>query len=161
MNEKDNLINNWEREFQTTLKCLKNFPSERQNYKPHEISKSAKELAWLFVSEEQTFVNGIIAGKIDFSNMAKSPDTINEVIHDFEKAHKETITKLKELKDEEFNAMMEFPVAPKKMMDFRKIDLMWMFLMDSIHHRGQFTVYLRLVGAKVPSIYGPSADELW
>ncbi len=161
MNEKDNLINTWEREFQTTLKCLKNFPAERENYKPHEISKSAKELGWLFVSEEQTFVNGIIPGKIDFSNIAKAPSSMKEVIHEFEKAHKETIEKLKTLNDEDFNAMMEFPVAPKKMMDFRKIDLMWMFLMDSIHHRGQFTVYLRLVGAKVPSIYGPSADEPW
>ena len=27
------------------------------------------------------------------------------------------------------------------------------------HHRGQMTVYLRLMGAKVPAIYGPSADE--
>jgi uncharacterized damage-inducible protein DinB len=29
------------------------------------------------------------------------------------------------------------------------------------HHRGQFSVYLRMVGAKVPSIYGPTADETW
>ncbi len=34
-------------------------------------------------------------------------------------------------------------------------------VMDSVHHRGQFSVYLRLVGAKVPSIYGPSGDEPW
>lgn len=32
---------------------------------------------------------------------------------------------------------------------------------DSVHHRGQFSVYLRLAGGKVPSIYGPSADEPW
>jgi|SRR5882672_5842572 len=33
--------------------------------------------------------------------------------------------------------------------------------MDMIHHRGQFTVYSRIAGGKVPSIYGPSADEPW
>jgi uncharacterized damage-inducible protein DinB len=34
-------------------------------------------------------------------------------------------------------------------------------LHDQIHHRGQFSVYLRMVGGKVPSIYGPSGDEPW
>jgi len=35
----------------------------------------------------------------------------------------------------------------------------WINLYHQIHHRGQLSVYLRLVGAKVPSIYGPSADD--
>ena len=40
-------------------------------------------------------------------------------------------------------------------------DLVWGMLHDQIHHRGQLSVYLRIVGGKVPSIYGPSADEPW
>ena len=43
----------------------------------------------------------------------------------------------------------------------RVIDLAWMLLHDSIHHRGQISVYIRLAGGKVPSIYGPTADEPW
>jgi len=39
--------------------------------------------------------------------------------------------------------------------------VLWSVLMDQVHHRGQLSVYLRLVGAKVPSIYGPTADETW
>jgi len=34
-------------------------------------------------------------------------------------------------------------------------------LLDQIHHRGQLSIYMRIAGAKVPSIYGPSADEPW
>jgi uncharacterized damage-inducible protein DinB len=34
-------------------------------------------------------------------------------------------------------------------------------LLDAVHHRGQLSIYLRLMEAKVPSIYGPSADEPW
>ena len=41
----------------------------------------------------------------------------------------------------------------------RAIDALMAELHDQIHHRGQFSVYLRLAGAKVPSIYGPTADE--
>jgi uncharacterized damage-inducible protein DinB len=36
---------------------------------------------------------------------------------------------------------------------------LWMILFDAIHHRGQLTAYLRPMGGKVPSIYGPSADS--
>jgi uncharacterized damage-inducible protein DinB len=45
--------------------------------------------------------------------------------------------------------------------DVRRLDFLWQILMDMVHHRGQFTVYSRIAGAKVPSIYGPSADEPW
>jgi uncharacterized damage-inducible protein DinB len=41
------------------------------------------------------------------------------------------------------------------------IQVAWMILSDQIHHRGQFSVYLRMAGGKVPSIYGPTADEPW
>ena len=36
---------------------------------------------------------------------------------------------------------------------------LWDFMFDAIHHRGQLSAYLRPMGGKVPSIYGPSADE--
>jgi uncharacterized damage-inducible protein DinB len=45
--------------------------------------------------------------------------------------------------------------------EFRVIDFLWFIFLDSIHHRGQMSVYLRCAGGKVPSIYGPSADEPW
>jgi uncharacterized damage-inducible protein DinB len=45
------------------------------------------------------------------------------------------------------------------MADVPLIDFLWMILHDQIHHRGQMTVYSRIAGGTVPSIYGPSADE--
>lgn len=42
------------------------------------------------------------------------------------------------------------------------MSILWTGLvMHGIHHRGQLSVYLRLMGVRVPSIYGPSADEPW
>ena len=38
-------------------------------------------------------------------------------------------------------------------------EMAWGFLLDQIDHRGQLSTYLRPMGAKVPAIYGPSADE--
>ena len=47
--------------------------------------------------------------------------------------------------------MGNFPVA----------EFLWFMLMDSVHQHGQLSVYVRCAGGKVPSIYGPSADEPW
>lgn len=38
-------------------------------------------------------------------------------------------------------------------------EFVWGFLFDAVHHRGQLSTYLRPMGGKVPSIYGPSADD--
>ena len=52
-------------------------------------------------------------------------------------------------------------IGSKQEGDIRVGDLLLDMLNMTIHHRGQLSVYLRIAGAKVPSIYGPSADELW
>jgi uncharacterized damage-inducible protein DinB len=58
-------------------------------------------------------------------------------------------------------AMTPFFTAPKQTGEVPKIQVAWLMLCDQIHHRGQFSVYMRIAGAKVPSIYGPTADEPW
>ena len=45
--------------------------------------------------------------------------------------------------------------------DFPVAEFLWFMLMDSVHQHGQLSVYVRCAGGKVPSIYGPSADEPW
>jgi uncharacterized damage-inducible protein DinB len=161
MSEKDILLKSWEREIQTTLKLIKNYPLSRQDYKPHEKSRSAKELIWTFVIEEKLGISGASTGKMDFASMPGPPSSMKEVISELERVHKDFMNKIKNVPESELNQMMKFPSGPKKMMDIRRLDVLWSILMDHIHHRGQFSVYLRLVSAKVPSIYGPSADEPW
>jgi len=161
MSEKQQFENNWDREYLITMKVLKAYPEGQQNWKPHEKSKSAIELAWTIAAEEKTFVDGMISGKIDFSKSPKVPATFKEALAGIEKFHAESSKKFKNIDEEELNKTMKFMVAKNKMMDVRKMDLMYGLLMDEVHHRGQFSVYVRMAGGKVPSIYGPSADEPW
>lgn len=160
MNEKATYLQTWEREFQTTLRVLKAFPAEKLDLKPAEKSRSAKDLLWTFVSEEK-IVEGICKGEIDFMNMPKAPATLPEIVKEFESSHTAMVGKVQKMTDEEWNSSIPFPVGPKQMGRMRRADLLWMMLMDGVHHRGQLSVYLRLAGAKVPSIYGPTADEPW
>ena len=159
--EKDQFVQVWEREFQTTLKVLKSYPSHKHDLKPHGKCPDAKELAWRIVSEEPVLVNGAITGNFDFANMPKPPSTLQEIISTYERSHKEQVEKVKKMNDADFNKMIKFMVAPKTMGDVRSGDTLWMMMMDTIHHRGQFSIYLRMADGKVPSIYGPSADEPW
>jgi len=93
MSEKEMFISTWEREFQTTLKVLKAYPSDKLDLKPAEKSKSAKDLAWVFFAEEGVMIDGVCKGKIDFANMPKPPATLHEVINAYENSHKGNVAR--------------------------------------------------------------------
>ena len=159
MSEKEEYLKIWEREFQTTLKVLKAFPPKKLDFKPHERSRSAAELAWTFVNEESV-TESILKGKVEFPD-SKPPGSMDAILKTYEKTHKAMVAKVKAMPDAEMDKPIPFPVAPKKMAEIRRADILWMMMMDAVHHRGQFSVYIRMAGGKVPSIYGPSADEPW
>jgi len=161
MSEREQFIQNWEREFQTTIKVLKSYPTSKESLQPHAKCPTAKDLAWKIVSEEKIFVNGALTGNFDFMNSPKAPSTMSEVISTYERGHRENTDKIRKMSDQDFNKMVKFMVAPKTPGDVRSGDTLWGMLMDTVHHRGQFSIYLRMADGKVPSIYGPSADEPW
>jgi len=160
MTEKEMFLQTWEREFQTTLKVMKAYPKERLDLKPSEKSRTAKDLLWTLVAEEH-IASGATKGLIDFMNIPTAPNTLDEITAEYERMHKENVQGVKNLGEQEYNSSMQFFVGPKQPGMVRRADVLWTTLMDNVHHRGQLSVYLRLVGAKVPSIYGPTADEPW
>jgi hypothetical protein len=161
MTEKEMFLQSWQREFGTTMKVLKNMPADKANFKPAaEKARSAKELAIVFV-QELGIADGVVKGKIDFGGPMPAFATFPEILTAFEHKQKEMMTKVQGMSEADWNSKIAVPVGPQKMGEIRRADMLWTMLNDSIHHRGQFSIYLRLVGAKVPSIYGPSADEPW
>jgi uncharacterized damage-inducible protein DinB len=91
-----------------------------------------------------------------------TPETIDEVIAAFEEGNRKVVELVQSVPEEKIlGETIQFPVGPGKMGDVPKMQALWMFLCDQIHHRGQFSVYLRMADGKVPSIYGPSLDEPW
>jgi uncharacterized damage-inducible protein DinB len=161
MTEKDVFLQTWDQEFQTTVKVLKAYPADKLDYKPHPKSRSARELAWNFVIEEH-IVDATLKGNIDFTApMPPAPKTMAEIISAYEKTHRDMVQKVKATSEEDLSKTIKFPVAPKQMGDLKRSQVLWTMVMDTVHHRGQLSVYIRLAGGKVPSIYGPSADEPW
>lgn len=160
MSEKDMFTSAWDKEFQTTMKVLKNYPADQSELRPHEKLKNARELAWNFVGEESV-INMALDGNIDFTAFQPAPDSFGEVVRQMESNHAAISARIHGTPEEDLNKTVKFLVGPGQMGDVRILDLLWFTLMDHVHHRGQFSIYLRMAGGKVPSIYGPSADEPW
>ena len=162
MSEKQKFQEAWDRESATTLKVLKAFPADKVDLKPHPTCRSAKELAWTFVFEG---VGGsqAVEGEMKFPppNMPAMPSTWHGMVDEVERALQLIANQVKKVGDAQLNTTIKFFTGPKQMSDLRRLDVLWFLLNDMIHHRGQFSVYLRMAGGKVPAIYGPSADEKW
>ena len=160
MTEKDQFLHTMAREFPTTLKVLKAFPAAKGDMKPHARAKSARELAWNFVAEQKA-CEMTLDGALELGKIPKPPATFAEVVTAYEQAHAAFVAHVRRTPDTELDKTVKFMVGPKQMGELRRMDVLWFLLHDSIHHRGQFSIYLRMVDAKVPSIYGPTADEPW
>ena len=155
MYTKQDFLKIYNKEFKTTLKVMRAFPEDKIEFKPHERSSDAKKLITTFVFEMFLLDGYIFGGKTDPARFKSySPKDLKTLISDFEKESVNIIAKLKEIPDLTLSKTLEF--AGTK---FTADEFMLMMLFDQIHHRGQLTVYIRLAGGKVPSVYGPSADD--
>lgn len=153
-----------EREHATTVRVLRAYPADKLDLQPHPKSKTARDLAWLFV-QEQGLVEKALTTGFDWSVPPSAPppvpQTMDEIVDAFEGAHGRVVGLVRGMSTDDLRQTVQFFVAPRTMGDIPKIDFLWFLLHDQIHHRGQFSVYLRMADAKVPSIYGPTADEPW
>jgi uncharacterized damage-inducible protein DinB len=158
---KDMILHTWDQEYQTTLRLLKAYPEDKLDLKPHEKLRTAKELAWTIVNNEPWMINGILAGNFEGGEMPMPPKTMRDIISNYEKVHKEMVDKVRNMNDHDLNRDIKFFIGPNKIGDVKIGNLLSMMVLDQVHHRGQLSVYMRIAGAKMPSIYGPTADEPW
>lgn len=160
MSNLETFIQTWEREYEITLRVLNSYPPDRLDYRPHEKSVTARDLMWTFPFEDQEYIAGCARGRIE-TGRSSPPDTKDQIVRDYKRIHRDAVKQLRAVGEEVLSRTMKFSIAKGELTDVSVGEILWFFLHDQIHHRGQLSVYLRLVGAQVPSIYGPSADEPW
>ena len=152
---KDVLVKLAKKEFPTTLKVLKAFPQEKKEYKPHERSSDVMQLISTFVFELYLIRIYFFGDAIDRSIFKTyKPESVDAVIKDFEKESQAVIAGLEQLPEANLSQDVKFAGHT-----FPADEFVLMMICDQIHHRGQLSVYTRMAGGKVPSIYGPSADD--
>ena len=163
MTPKQQFLDAYGREHATTMRVLRAFPEDKLELQPHPKSKTARDLAWVFALEKGlgTLVmhDGLAKGVA--GAMPPAPQSWGDLLAATEKAHSDFGALIESFPDAQLEETVKFLGGPGLMADYRRIDFLWFLLSDEIHHRGQFSVYLRMADGKVPSIYGPTADEPW
>lgn len=162
--EKQQFLDSYEREHATTMKVLRAYPKDKLDLKPAAMCRTARELAWIFVMERKL---GTALHHDEFAQKPPSgappapPESWDDLLSALEKAHKDFGDLVRSAPDAQLSQTIRFFTGPKTMGDIPRIAMLWFLLSDQIHHRGQFSIYLRMAGGRVPSIYGPSGDEPW
>ena len=160
-----NILAELDRELAMTRKVLERVPEDKFDFQPHPKSMKLGTLASHIVNLlafKQLFVQ---ASERDFldPNAPKpgpSPTTSAELLARFDTYSASLRQALNESSDEKLTENFQLRRGEQVLMDRTKgAALRIMGLNHSIHHRGQLTVYLRLLDIPVPGVYGFSADE--
>lgn len=154
MSERELLLKHMEMELPITIKVFRAIPADQADFTPHERSQTAKKIVETMISEVDGIANILRGEEQVFKPVAVA--SLEAAVSAYEASFNACHEYLAELSD---SASEEATVGMFAQFFPRRIDGAWMFFKDSIHHRGQLSVYIRLAGGKVPSIYGPSADD--
>jgi uncharacterized damage-inducible protein DinB len=158
MNTREYFAQCFQAEKDKFLRVLKAVPADKTAYKPHERSTCAGDLVWLIASEWGDATEVIDKGEIDYV-LRPAPAKVSESVAAFEKNADAIQKHLAKIDDAAWEKKAKFQMDGKVVWEAPLGDMLFGFLFDAIHHRGQLSAYLRPMGAKVPSIYGPSADD--
>lgn len=143
-------------EHPVTRRVIAAIPPDKVDYRPDTIVRSAIDLAWHIVTAENRFLEAVISGAFDLTPLPRpepiaTPEDVNRW---YSERFAKNLADLKQLSSDQLSKTIEF----RGLFAFPAVIYVQLALNHSIHHRGQLAMYLRPMGAKVPSIYGESYD---
>ena len=156
------MLNEFDHEMANTRKTLERIPEDQLQIRPHEKSWTLRELAGHVAQVPGWLTMTLATAELDVSGPFPQPklDTKADILAAFDAALAEARPALEAASHEDLMATWTMKMGDEVIFSMPKIAVVRSFVMNHmIHHRGQLTVYLRLCGASVPALYGPSADE--
>ena len=164
LSNREFFIQRWEREYPAFVRVFKALPAKALDYRPHPRSRSAGELIALLVSSQTSCIELCKNKKSMYSGLQwEEPGrlgALEEMIVAYQQNHDVFSGQLRGLGDDDWNHQAWLVQGTKEILLKDTVGgLLWIALFDVVHHRGQLSTYIRPMVGKVPSIYGPSADE--
>jgi len=153
------------REVDRSRRALEQVPEGKYDWKPHEKSMIFGYLAdmvatipsWIAL---QVTKNDLDVAPVDGSTMKREPNkTSAALMQALDKTAADARAALEKTTDEHLNTPWQLKARGNVVQEGPRYAMIQDTMNHWAHHRGQMTVYLRLMGAKVPAIYGPSADD--
>jgi uncharacterized damage-inducible protein DinB len=143
-------------EWPVTRAVITAIPPDKCDYTPDPVTRSAIELAWHIVSAENRFLEAVVGGAFDLTPRPR-PETVRtpaDVGAWYDERLPQLVERLKGVTADDLAKPVDF----RGILKFPAVVFLRIGLNHSIHHRGQLSMYLRPMGAAVPSIYGESYD---
>ena len=127
-------------------------------YRADPKARSARELIGHLIGHNLDLQELLDDGVINHRNQI-SFDSVKSAVQRVDDSFGALVDRLSTVDETQWLEVGQFYAGDHLVMEAPCQQLAWMMLLDSVHHRGQLSTYLRPMGSKVPSIYGPSADD--
>lgn len=158
----DDLLHELEQETETTRRVLSRVPETHLDWRPHERSLTLGQLAMHVAMIPGAIAELSLQPTFDAATPIPRPgaSSTEELLTVLDESVARARSVLHAMDDAELGAPWRAMAGDVEVLRMTRAQLLRSVLLNHwYHHRGQLTVYLRQVGARVPSVYGPSADE--
>ncbi len=159
----DALIAELKHESTSTRKILERVPIEKGEWQPHEKSFAIGRLATHIAEIPAWIPNIVLVDEYDIATRGLNrhvASTKEELLKIFQDNIDKAVSVLGQIKEEDLSKIWSFKMGEKSLYELPKKVAVRAFAYNHLyHHRGQLSVYLRLMNVAVPGMYGPSADE--
>ena len=153
-------LREFDQEMATTRRLLERVPADRGPWKPHEKSFALGHLAQLVSWIPSWIANSLREPRLDLTQApGYSFEATEALLHAFDGHVRDAREALAAVTGEELAAPWALTHGEHVLFTSPRGEVVRMHLNHLIHHRGQLTVYLRLLDVPLPPIYGPTADE--
>lgn len=157
------LLQEFNYEMTNTRKLLEVVPFENPDWKPHEKATSLIELAAHVAELAAWPFHAVTTAELDFHNYIKAPKPthVDELLAFFDKNVAESKTALGTVTPTALEEKWTLRAGDHIIFTLTKVDVIRVWAVNHlIHHRGQLTTYLRILGVRFPGMYGPTADDV-
>jgi uncharacterized damage-inducible protein DinB len=162
MSISETLLPEFDQEMAVTRRLLERVPSEKAAWKPHPKSFSLGHLAQLVSWMPDWIANTLSQTELNLAGTpAYSTETTAALLAGFDRNVATARAALSSALDADFAVRWSLKHGDRVLFTASRAAVVRMHISHLIHHRGQLSVYLRLIDVPVPSIYGPTADEGW
>lgn len=156
------LLPEFEQEMATTRRLLERVPGEQGQWRPHPKSFPLGHLAQLVAWMPGWITHTLRETELDLGQGGGYTfETTETLLALFDKNVREAKEAITASRDEDYGVPWSLKVHGQVVMTLPRGTVVRQNISHLVHHRGQLTVYLRLLDVPIPSIYGPTADEPW
>lgn len=158
----DTLLPEFDQEMAATRRVLERVPDDKAQWKPHPRSFAMGHLAQLLSWMPGWIANAFRETELNFADApGYSFETTDTLLAGFDENVRAAREAILDAREEEYDVMWSLKNGEEVLFSSPRRSIVRNHISHLAHHRGQMTVYLRLVDVPVPSVYGPTADEGW